>query len=91
MILRIGGASAGHFIRTLLDIGRPHEVTLFERENRIGGRLLSHDFDGYRQEIGADVCHLGNFFCVEFATKVSFPFAFLESISHSSHCARKLT
>lgn len=68
---RIGGSSAAHFVRTILNGTFSNiEVTLFERDNRIGGRLFSLDFDGYRQELGADVCHLGNFFCVEFARMV---------------------
>jgi protoporphyrinogen oxidase len=53
------------------------DIVLFEKDDRIGGRLFSRDFDGYRQELGADVCHLGNYFCVEFANMVRSPHSFL--------------
>lgn len=89
----IGGSAAAHFTRTFNSIfyrsflirsgslfPEGTRITLFEKDSRIGGRLMSVEFDGYRQEIGADVCHVGNYYCVEFAQKVRPNFCFNDAI-----------
>jgi len=65
----IGGCSTAHFLKEL--IAEPLDITIFECENRIGGRLLFKKINSITVEIGGTFFHSINLTVQDFAEKFS--------------------
>ena len=56
----IGGTATAHFVRELL--GENAQISVFEKANRIGGRLATIDFAGDTFESGGSIIHPKNLY-----------------------------
>jgi len=63
----IGGSSAAYFLKNS-EIGEKTEVTLFERNHQVGGRISDIIIRGKRMETGASIFHLKNKFLCDFVS-----------------------
>lgn len=64
----IGGSSAAYFIRKHL--GPKAEIHMYEKSNKIGGRLRVAEFDGKLFEAGGSIIHSSNKYMVRFINEL---------------------
>ena len=60
----IGGSATAHFLREIL--GENAQISVFEKANRVGGRLATVDFAGDTFESGGSIIHSKNLYMKQF-------------------------
>ena len=60
----IGGSATAHFLREIL--GANAQISVFEKANRVGGRLATLDFAGDTFESGGSIIHPRNLYMKKF-------------------------
>eukprot|EP01095_Lingulamoeba_sp_RSL-Kostka_P010325 TRINITY_DN3699_c0_g1_i1.p1 TRINITY_DN3699_c0_g1~~TRINITY_DN3699_c0_g1_i1.p1 ORF type:complete len:452 (+),score=133.68 TRINITY_DN3699_c0_g1_i1:18-1373(+) len=65
-----GGSSCSYFIRK--ELGDEVDITLFEKDNRIGGRTENMIYEGFRIETGGSIYHEKNKLVADFVEMLNF-------------------
>lgn len=66
----IGGSSVAYYLRN-----SGHNVTVLERETRVGGRLKSVVFEGVQVDVGGDAWATSNAYMLELMRELNIPLA----------------
>jgi len=64
----VGGCATAHFLRK--DLGPEVEISVFEQNDRVGGRVDTVEVDGHEYEAGGSIIHSRNEYMKEFTKEV---------------------
>jgi prenylcysteine oxidase/farnesylcysteine lyase len=71
----IGGSATAHFVREIL--GENAQISVFEKANRVGGRLATLDFAGHTFESGGCIIHPKNLYMKRFVELLGTTFTII--------------